>query len=464
MSVRRLVVIGGGISGLAAAWAARRAVAGDPDALDVLVLEREADVGGKARTIVRDGWLVEGGPGGFLGGRPEMDRLIAAGGLEGERVAASRAAAHRFLFTAGVMREVPTNPVAFARSGILSARGLLRVVGEPFVPRRTDDADESVWSFAARRFGAQVADRLISPMTLGIYAGDARQLSVRAAFPRMTALEREHGSLIRGLLARRGKASSGALTSFRAGMQSLPRALAARGGFRVRCRADVHALTRTGSGWQLRVAGDTDPIAADAVVLAGEPWAAAALLRAHDERVAADLDGIHCPPVAVVALGYAPRDAARVPNGFGVLIARGQGLRALGNLWESRIYPARSPDGHVLIRAMFGGQVDPKGGVLPPGVLIELARAEIATVYGITAEPVMREVVRWERAIPQYAMGHLARVARIEGGVGAMPGLFITGYGLGGIAFADAAANGVRCGEVAGEYCKRLGTRERVET
>ena len=445
--MKRIVVIGGGISGLAAAWAAQQEAPTVPGGLDVVVLERDARVGGKARTIARDGWIVEAGPGGFLGGRPDVDRLIAAAGMEGERVTADKAAAHRFILIKGKMREVAQNPVAFARSGLLSAGGFLRLLAEPFVPRKTDGADESIWQFTARRLGRQVADNLIRPMTLGIYAGDAQQLSVQACFPRMTALEREHGGLIRGLIARRGKASSGALTSFRRGMQSFPEALAARGGFRVRCGAEVRAISRNGAQWAVQVKGDDAPVFADVVVLAGEPFAVAPLLRAHDARAAAELESIDCPPVSVVALGYGGAEASRVPNGFGALIARGEGLRALGNLWETRFYPERGPAGTVLVRAMFGGQVDPVAGTLAEDELVALTRDEIARVYGITAPPVMRQVYRWPKAIPQYTMGHVERVERIERAVAALPGLFITGYGLRAIGFADAAVNGVRCGE-----------------
>lgn len=447
MTVRRIVVVGGGISGLAAAWAARQGASRLPGGVEVLVLERSDVVGGKTRSLVRDGWLVEGGPSGFLGGRPEMDRLIEACGLGSEQISAEPSSARRFLWSAGQMRPVAANPVAFARSGILSVRGFLRMLGEPFIPKRRDGADETVWAFAARRLGVEVADRLILPMTLGIFAGDARRLSVQAAFPRMTALEREYGSLIRGMLARRGRASSGKLTSFRGGMQSLPLALAERGGFQVRCGAEVRALSRSQDGWLVRIDKDPESVPADAVVLAGEPWAAAALLRELEPVAAADLEAIRCPPVAVVALGYGEAEEAKVPNGFGVLIARGEGFRMLGNVWESRLYSGRSQEGHVLMRAMYGGQVDPGAAELDEAELVALAREEVGRLYGITTAPLFREVVRWPQAIPQYEIGHPERVARIERAVAALPGLFITGFGLRAIAFSDAAANGLRCGE-----------------
>jgi oxygen-dependent protoporphyrinogen oxidase len=254
------------------------------------------------------------------------------------------------------------------------------------------------------------------------------------------------------MIAKRGRTSAGPLTSFRGGMQSLPRALARRGGFAVRCHAEVSALVRAGSHWRVAIVGDTETVPADAVILAGEPWASAALLRPLDATLAADLDAIPCPPVAVVALGFGPAVLAQVPRGFGVLIARGEGYRMLGNLWDTHVYPGRSPDGRLLIRAMFGGAVDALAGALTEGELSALARAEVARLYGITAAPEFVQVVRVPRAIPQYELGHRERVARVERALESLPGLAMTGFGLRGVAFADAAADGVRSGERAVEW------------
>lgn len=450
MRARRLVVVGGGISGLAAAWAARRDESRAQRGLEVLVLERGGRVGGKATSVARDGWLVEGGPSGYLSGRPELDNMVEEIGLAHDRVPANRAARARFLYRAGRIRRVVPNPVGLLTEGILSPLGVARMLVEPFVPRRREtNDDESVWSFAARRLGAQVADRLVLPMALGVFAGDARRLSLRAAFPQMAALERQHGSVIRGMVARRGSTSSGALTSFRHGMQQLPRALAERGGFRVRCNADVRALRRAKDGWSVVVEGDPEAIPADAIILAGEPWAMAPLLRPHDERAAADLAGIACPPVGVVALGFGPAAAAKLPVGFGMLIARGEGFRMLGALWETHLYEGRGPVGHLLVRAMFGGALDPDVGALSESDLAALARAEVAKLYGVSDTPLLEHVVRWPHAIPQYGIGHPARVARITAAIDALPGLSITGNGLRGVAFADAASDGVLVGRAA---------------
>ncbi|MFI5280745.1 MAG: protoporphyrinogen oxidase, partial [Gemmatimonadales bacterium] len=390
--------------------------------------------------------------------------LIAAAGLDASKLPADPAAARRVLYRGPRLRELGAGPVAFARSGVMSPVGLLRLGLEPIIPAHRNGDDESVWDFAQRRRGAVAAEALVGPLSLGILAGTARRQWLPAAFPAMARLEREHGSLIRGLIARRGKTSAGPLTSFRDGLQSLPRALAARGQFRVRRGAAVSAVMHDASGWRVAVAGNSEAIPADAVVLAAEPWAAGPLLAPLDAAAAADLSGISCPPVAVVGLGFTMDDAPRVPRGFGALIARGEGLRLLGTLWDSHLYAGRSPRGHLLVRSMFGGAVDPGAGLLSEAELVALATDELARLFGITAAPRFVHVVRWPRAIPQYELGHLDRVARIERAVARQPGLFITGNALHGVSFADAAVDGLRCGERAAKWLAPTALRYEVAT
>jgi oxygen-dependent protoporphyrinogen oxidase len=451
--MRRLVVVGGGIAGLAAAWAAARQAETVPGGLEVVVLERDSEVGGKARSLTDDGWLVEAGPATFQGGTPELDRLIRESGCGDEVEAAAPVGSRRYVFHESRIREIVPSPLGLLRSRLLTTRGLLRLLIEPFVPaRRGAGPDESVWSFAARRLGPEVADRLVRPLTLGIFAGDARRLSVGAAFPRMVALERDHGSLIRAMVAR-GKGPGGRRQSaFRGGMQTLPRALARSDRIVVRRGAAVVALRRSDAGWQVAVAGDAETIPADAVVLAGEPFAMAPIVREHADIAAAELDAIDCPPVAVVALGFGPEVRESLPVGFGMLIARGEGFRMLGNVWDSSLFSGRSPHDHVLIRAIYGGAIDPEAATLGESGLAALAREEVRRIYGLESPAGFTRVVRWPRGIPQYELGHLDRVTRIEGALDRLPGVFAAGSGLHGISFPDAAASGVRSGERAARW------------
>jgi oxygen-dependent protoporphyrinogen oxidase len=304
-------------------------------------------------------------------------------------------------------------------------------------------------------------------MVLGIFAGDARKLSLAAAFPRLEAIEREHGSLVRGMFARmrqvrksgekRGGPSgpAGWLTSFNEGLQSLPLALAGSGGFTVRTGVEVRAIMPRNGGWAVSTSADSAPLLSDAVILAGEPWAMAPLVREHAPELAQQLDAIYCPPVTVVALGYGPQTLPRVPRGFGVLIPRGEGYRILGCLWDSHIFPGRSPEGSLLLRVMLGGAVDPEAALLPDERLLSLVGQDLLRLFGIQEKPVYQRIVRWERAIPQYELGHLERVTAIEWEIKKRPGLFIAGNALYGISFAKAAATGLARGQGAARWLVR---------
>ncbi|MEE2778703.1 MAG: protoporphyrinogen oxidase [Acidobacteriota bacterium] len=444
----RLVVIGGGVSGLTAAWVAARA---DP-ALEVLVLERGSVVGGKARTF-RDGdWRVECGPTGFLAPDENIERLLSETGLDASVVSADEAAAHRFVVRGGRVREVSPHPIKFLGSGILGPLGAARALAEPFVGRRKGDGDESVWHFASRRVGRQAADRLAAPMVLGVFAGDARRLSLAAAFPRLAELETDHGSLVRGVLARgrevragaRARTPPGKLTSLSEGMGALCEALG-EGPFELRRGRPVDVIQPCGGGYSVRVAGDD--ISADAVVLACEAFAAGNLVEAFAPSLAGELSAISYPPVSVVGLGFEGSAWAGVPHGFGVLVPRGEGLRTLGFLWESHIFPGRSPRQCHLLRAMVGGAVDPEATSLSDEELVALVRSEAQALLAIEEEPVFRHVHRWERAIPQYEVGHPGRVGRIEAELNRLPGLFMAGNSLRGIAFGKAVAAGITAAE-----------------
>ncbi len=463
--MERVVVVGGGISGLAAAWSAWEATGAGP--VQVLLLEGETELGGKARTLRRDGWTVELGPTGYLDNEPVLDRLAQRAGLE--KLHADEAAARRFLVRKGKLREIRPHPLRFALSGIVSPLGLARIAREPWIAQRVSDEEESIWDFAERRLGRQAAERLIAPMVLGVFAGDARRLSLPAAFPRMAELEAEYGSLFRAMkrLARAKQLSggpagpSGVLTSFAAGLEELPRALGERAPFEVRSGAWVEELTIAPDGptWRLRVRGDAEAISADAVVLAGEAWNAAPLLEGIAPEVATELRALPSPGLAVVALGYGPEALERVPRGFGALISRTEGFRILGVLWDTHLFPGRSPEGHLLVRAMIGGATDPEAAELSEDELVSIACSDLQRLHGLPASPIFQHVVRWPRAIPQYELGHLARVRRIDEHLEALyrraPGLALAGNHQRGIAFGKASLQGWQAGERAVRHLGR---------
>jgi oxygen-dependent protoporphyrinogen oxidase len=454
------VVVGGGISGTAAAWTAKRTAEEQGLETEVLLLEREPQIGGKVMSLHRQDWLFEAGPLGYLDNEPIVDELAEACGLGGELVRASDAQSHRFVFSRGKVREVATHPLKFLTAGLVSPPGLLRAAAEPFIAKSDDTKeDESVWGFAARRLGSEFADRLIHPMVLGIFAGDAKRLSLRSAFPLMFELERDHGSLVRAQIARAKMRKRGelpprrnTLTSFRKGLQSLPLALAERGGFDVRLSTPVVAVERsTVGGWLAVVEGGAPPVPADAVILACESWRAASLLEAQLPDIASRLREIPCPPVYVVALGYGSDARRSIPRGFGVLIPRGVGYRALGVTWDGYLFDERNPEGGLMARVLFGGSFDPEVASLDPDQVVTVAEREIATIFRLDAKPIFTEARLWNRAIPQYEIGHGARVEAIEKKVFDLPGLYLAGNALYGVAFGKAAARGAQCGRDAVE-------------
>jgi protoporphyrinogen/coproporphyrinogen III oxidase len=450
-SARRLVVVGGGVSGLATALRLLEGAAARRLDLRVDILESAADCGGNLRTLDRDGWRLEWGPNGFLDNEPATLRLVERLDLRGELVRSSDAARRRFLVVGGRLREIPVSPPAFLASDLFTPRAKLRILGELFVPRRPDlgragddpTTDESVWEFGRRRLGRDFADLMLDPMVKGIFGGDARRLSLAAAFPRMVELERDHGSLFRALAAisrQRKRAAdagpSGTLHSFRAGMAALPAALARTLGADPRAALvtgrEIASIRREGSSWLVRTAGNGS-VACDAVVHAAPAHAAADHLRDLDPELGGLLDGIPYVPMAVIALGYARGDVAHDLDGFGMLIPTREHSPLLGALWTSSIFPGRAPDGRVLLHCMAGGPLDPR--VLDDGddALRDRAVAELRGLLGLRGEPEMVQVFRHPRAIAQYVPGHLDRLRRIDARLAGLPGLHLAGSSYRGV-------------------------------
>jgi oxygen-dependent protoporphyrinogen oxidase len=305
-------------------------------------------------------------------------------------------------------------------------------------------------------------------MVLGVFAGDAKRISLPAAFPRMAALEATHGSLIRGMIAgrkeRRARGGGGpagpggSLRSFTDGLQSLPRALAASGRFRVRTGTTVAGLARDGDGWRLKLT-DGELLSADGVILAVEPRVTARLLADLAPAAAKVLMGIPVPPVTVAAFGYGRATRAALPTGFGMLVPRGEGARILGCLWDTHLFPGRSPEGSLLVRSMLGGAVDPQAAGLDDEAMIRLVRDDLARLLGVREEPEMVHIARWDRAIPQYEVGHLDRVTVVEAALQQLPGLFLAGNSLHGVSFGKTAAAGVTAARAARKHLAHNPTR-----
>lgn len=433
-----ILIIGAGISGLASAWFLRQR------GHRVRVLEAAAEPGGCLRTVVRDGFLIEAGPNSTLSKGGAFDELVQGAGLAAELIEANPLAKRRFVVKHSVPVALPGSPPAFIKSGLFSARAKLRLLAEPFIGRAS--TEESVAQFVRRRLGQEFLDWAVDPFVSGVYAGDPEKLSVRAATARIYALEAEHGSLIGGALARalRGQASGpqprGRLVSFRAGMQALPRALAATLGDAVTLNETATGLVRNPAGrWQVRTA--TKVYEADCVVLAVAAEQAAVLLEPLDAGVARELRAIRYPPVMSVALAYARNQVRHALDGFGMLIPRREARATLGALFSSTLFPGRAPADAVLLTAFIGGARNEGVAAIEDAALVAQVTADLRGLLGIEGEPRLTVVHRWPRAIPQYELGHLERIARVDAALARLPGVYARANWRDGISVADCVTN-----------------------
>src|SRR6266545_2238099 len=425
------VVVGGGLCGLATAAELLRLA---PDAR-VICLEAQVRAGG---------FVIDGGPAGFIDKHGAVRRLARSLELDGHMMSSSGAHQARWVKRDGRLHRFPASLAGLVGSDLLSAAGKLRLLAEPFRPRPAEGEarDETVRAFATRRLGREAAEILVDPIVSGIYAADAGQVSVASSLPQLVALERQGRSLLRMFLGSTGTVRP--LVSFRGGCQRLIDALTSRLGDRVLCGGPVESIVRRkGSAdgdhaFEVRL-GDR-MIRARTVVSAAPALAASRYLRALDPEVAWQLAQIRYASVAVVALGYRKGDLPHPLAGFGYLVPRCEGSPVLGVQWSSSMYPGElSPAGTCLVRLFLGGAYHPTLAAEPAEELARLARDEVASALGASAPPLVCHVERHLEAMPQYLPEHERRVQEIEDRLGAHPGLFVGGNGLRGLGM-DAVA------------------------
>jgi oxygen-dependent protoporphyrinogen oxidase len=435
-----VVVVGAGISGLATAFRLQRR------GHAVRVLEAAPRAGGVIGSHRRGGALYETGPNSTLDTTPLIGELLDAAGIAAERLDATAAAARRYVLRGGRLVPLPASPGAFLTTPLFSLGAKLALLREPFVAPAPPDRDESVAAFVRRRLGTEFLDYAIEPFVAGIYAGDPERLSVQAAFPRLHALEQRYRSLIRGQIlgarerarAREKAKNTASSFSFRAGMQTLPDALARelRGletGVRVVRLARVEDGAFEVEGER---GGECRGVRARAVVLAVPADAAAGLVRQLAPAAAQALDAIPYSPVAVVASAYRRADVQHPLDGFGFLAPRKEGRPILGTLFSSSMFDGRAPADTVLLTTFVGGSRHPELARASADAIAQQVGRELAALLG-AATPQWREVVQWPRAIPQYTLGHLERIAAVERAEADVSGLFFRSNYRGGVSVGD---------------------------
>jgi len=455
-----VAIVGGGIAGLTAAH--NLAQRGIPFTL----IEAGPRFGGVIRTERKDGFLLEGGPDSILAQKPEGIALCRELGL-GDRLVPTNPS-HRAVFVLhrrrlhplpeGMMLAVPTRILPFLRSGLFSWPGKLRFGLDLLIPPRAANGDESIGTFLRRHFGQEAVGRLGEPLLAGIHAGDPERLSIRATFPRFAEMEARYGSLVRGSwaaprpVAPPGAPAPSAFYSLAGGLGDLVDALVKRlPADRLLKDAPLVSLARSGDGYTLGLAGG-ETVGARAVIVAAPGPRIAPVLEPVVPQAAQTLRAVPFASSATVLLGYRRADVAHPLDGYGMVVPQSEGLRTSACSFFSTKFPGRAPEGHVLLRGFLGGTRDPGVLALSDDELVELVRTEMGPVLGLRGAPVMTRVFRWPEGTPQLEVGHLDRIAEVERGLLAAPGLFLTGAGVRSTGIPDSVADATRAASAAAAF------------
>ncbi|MGE5894408.1 MAG: protoporphyrinogen oxidase [bacterium] len=442
--MERVAIIGAGVSGLTLAYELLER----DSTLNVVVLEARERAGGNVWTERVNGYLCEVGANGFLDNKPGTLKLSAE--LNLQPIRSNDNARKRFIYTGGELKKLPDSTGAFFLSNYLSLGARLRMIGEYFVPK-ADYEDESLESFAVRRVGREFFEKLLDPMASGIYAGDPAQMSIRSCFGKVYDLEQKYGGLIKGFmaLAKEKKKSGqkaeagpgGVLHSYQDGMRSLIEALRNRIGDRIKTGKSVSGIEKKGDGYAVHCK-DGSSVDSDCVVLATPAYDSAAMLRDMDASISDVLKQIPYPPIAVVALGFKKEKITRDTNFFGFLVTGTEKRKILGCLFDSSLFPNRAPEGHILLRCMIGGARAPELALMNDEKLLDTVRAELADIADIKADPDFVWHYRYEKAIPQYLVGHHEKLKTLDERVLKHKGLYLAGNAYKGVAVNDCIASG----------------------
>ena len=460
----RIAIVGGGISGLSAAFELeeRRWAGAD---LEYVLYESSPLLGGTLRTELIDGCVVEAGPDSFLTEKPWAADLCRRLGIADQLIGSSDRERKTYILVRGRLVEmpdglmfmVPTKIWPTALSPLFSWSTKVRMAREWFSPPTPAHEDESVAAFVERHYGPQMVERLADPLLSGVYGGEAASLSVRAVLPRFAEMERGHGSLGRAMLAARKKSRHRAnpappiFTSLKNGMQQLVEAVVARlSASSLVVNARVESIRPGGGGWDVEFAGSANGGALehfDAVILAVPTHAAASLLRNCAAELAGELAGIGYTSSITVGLGYDGDVRRMLPPGFGFLVPRSEGRLLLASTFVHNKFPFRASADRALLRCFFAGADADRVWGRSDAEIVAVVREELRQILGLRAAPRFARVFKWKAAMPQYGVGHLERLQQIERLRAQMPGLALCGNGYRGIGIPDCVRSGAEAVE-----------------
>lgn len=457
--MKKVVIIGGGIAGLAAAYTLQES---EQD-IDFTLVEKNSRVGGKIVTEYCDGYLIEGGPDCFLAEKQSVIKLAEKIGLEPNLIGTNDQFKGTYIFSGnklhplpeGLMLLVPTKIVPFALSPLISWPGKLRMSLDFVLPRRKGQDDETLYSFVVRRLGREALDKIAEPLIGGIHGGDPETMSLKASFPRFLDMERNHGSLVRAMLHGRKKIRKkpshstekrpkSYFMTFKKGMGELPLALERKLHRHIIKGHEVLRITSSGEGFQVHIEG-MDPITADGVILAVPAPEAAELLKETAPHVSEILRKTPMASSATIQLVYKRDQIPKAPNSFGFLIPHAEHRKINAVTFSSVKWDYRVPDEeHVLLRTFIGGAKNSHLAVVPEEELMTWVKQDLKDILGIAAEPERYWIHRWIKARPQYTMGHLERIKEIDTYLQKIPGLVLAGGSYRGIGVPDCVNDGIK--------------------
>ena len=459
---KKVVIIGGGITGLSTAYFLQEKSRALNIPLEITLIEAEPRLGGKIVTEQVDGFVIEGGPDSFITQKPWglalcrklgiSDRLIQTNPVDKAVYILSRG--KLVPIPAGFNLMVPSRVTPFLLSPLVSPIGKARMGLDLLIPRKDSVQDESIASFVRRRLGEEALEQFAEPILAGIYAGDAEKLSILATFPQFAQLERENGSLVWGMWMRRWdavkqparKSEWSLFVSPREGLSSLVEAIRSRlDGVVFFSGRRVIAVSPKEDFYEVALQGQTDR--ADAVVVTTNTGTAAGWAEGWDPTLAKRLREIQYVSTATVSLGFEKKEVAHPLRGFGFVVPRREGRRIMASTWSSTKFPGRAPADHVLIRTFLGGAHQEGLVEQDDAALISIVRQELQSILGIRAAPVVAKVFRWVKANPQYHVGHLDRVTEIEKQTAQHRGLFLAGAAYRGVGIPDCIHQGMEVAE-----------------
>lgn len=455
-------IIGGGISGLSAAFWLTRV-----EGAKVTLLEKESRLGGCIYTSRDDGYVIEAAANGFLDSKPHTIQLIKDAGLGHKLLRSNDAARKRYIMRYGRLIRVPDGGGAFMKTDLLTLGGKIRLIGELFVAQKKDDTDETIGDFAVRRLGQEAADYMIDPLVSGIFAGNPAKLSLKSAFPLIYNLESQYGGLFKGLLKKPKKKSGpagpgGILTSYENGLYEMITDIGEKvkeGGAEILMETATQEVYKTENGF--KVVTNKGEFEFDRLITTAPAYEAKNFFKPLNGDLTDLMSTIYYSPTFVVGLVFNESDIQNDLDGFGYLVPSKENRKILGGLYDSSIYPTRKKNGTKQVRVFLGGDTDKGREYLNKSdeEIKQAAISDITGTIGVTGKPIYEKVFRWTHALPQYHSGHTAKVVKADAIAEKIGGLYLAGNVLHGVALNDTTK---RSFEVAEDIARQLGTKVNV--